>query len=127
MPFLIISHCSSLLHFQKIKKADGSESCMLPDSPACLKNDIYCYEKSGAFFEKPEQIKKGTAVFAFQTVATTVNAENLSLDIISHLWTDSFSCSHFRVNHGTSTVVDIGQKRKDTINAELLGVHIYSV
>jgi hypothetical protein len=92
-----------------------------------LKNGICSYEKSGAFFEKPEQIKKGTAVFAFQTVATTANAEDLSLDIKSHLWTDSFSCSYFRVNCGTSTVVNMDQKRKDTTNAELLGVHIYSV
>jgi hypothetical protein len=107
VPFLIVSHCRSLLHFQIIKKAGGSESCMLPDSPACLRNGICSYEKSGAFFEKPEQIKKGTAAFAIQTVATTVNAENLSLDIKSHLWTDSFSCSYFRVNCGTSTVVNM--------------------
>ena len=100
---------------------------MLPDSPACLKNGICSYEKSGAFFEKPEQIKKGTAVFAFQAVETTAKVGNRSLDIKSHLWTDSFSCSHFRVNHGTSAVVNIVIKRKDTINAELLGVHIYSV
>jgi len=103
--------CLALLFtpsFSDNKKAGESESGLLPDSPACLKNDICCYEISGAFFEKPEQIKKGTAVFAFQAVATTVNAENLSLDIKSHLWTDSFSCSHFRVNHGTSTVVNVG-------------------
>jgi len=46
-------------------------------------------KKSGAFFEKPEQIKKGTAVFSFQAAATTANAEDLSLDIISHLWTET--------------------------------------
>ena len=53
---------------------------MLPDSPACLKNGICSYEKSGAFFEKPEQIKKGTAVFALQAAETTANAGDLSLD-----------------------------------------------
>ena len=68
---------------------------------------LCCYEKSGAFFEKPEQIKKGTAVFAFQAVATTANAGDLFLNIKSHLWTDSFSRSHFRVNHGTSTIVNM--------------------
>ena len=105
--YRIISHCYSLLHFQIIKKAGESESGLLPDSPACLKNGICCYEKSGAFFEKPEQIKKGTGVSALQAVATTANAEDLFLDIISHLWTDSFSCSHFRVNHGTLTIVNM--------------------
>ena len=89
------------------KKTGGSESGLLPDSPACLKNGICSYEKSGAFFKKPEQIKKGTAVFAFSAVSPTAQVGNRSLDIKSHLWTDSFSCSHFQVNHGTSTVVNI--------------------
>jgi hypothetical protein len=107
VPFLIVSHCRSLLHFQIIKKAGESESGLLPDSPACLKNGICSYEKSGTFFEKPEQIKKGTAVFALQAAESTANAGDLSLDIKSHLWTDSFSCSYFRVNCGTSTVVNM--------------------
>ena len=107
VPFLIISHCCSLLHFQIIKKAGESESRLLPDSSACLKNGICSYEKSGAFFEKPEQIKKGTAVLALQAVETTANAGDLSLDTKKHLWTDSFSCSHFRVNHGTPTIVNM--------------------
>ena len=80
---------------------------MLPDSPACLRNGICSYEKSGAFFEKPEHIKKGTAVFALQAAESTANAGDLSLDIKSHLWTDSFSCSYFRVNHGTPTIVNM--------------------
>ena len=103
----IVSHCCSLLHFQIIKKAGESESGLLPDSPACLKNGICSYENSGAFFEKPEQIKKGTAVLALQAVETTANAGDLSQDIKSHLWTDSFSRSHSRVNCGTSTVVNL--------------------
>ena len=70
----------------------------------------------------PEQIKKGTAVLALQAAVSTANAGDLSLDIKSHLWTDSFSRSHFRVNHGTSTVVNIVYKRKGTINVELLDV-----
>ena len=107
VPFLIVSHCRSLLHFQIIKKASESESGLLPDSPACLKNGICSYEKSGAFFEKPEHIKKGTAVFALQAAESTANAGDLSLDIKSHLWTDSFSRSYFRVNCGTSTVVNM--------------------
>lgn len=127
VPFLIVSHCCSLLHFHIIKKAGGSESELLPDSPACLKNDICCYEKSGAFFEKPEQIKKGTAVFAFSAVSPTAKVGNRSLDIKSHLWTHSFSCSHFQVIHRTFKASNTGAKRKDTINVELLGVHIYSV
>jgi hypothetical protein len=48
------------------KKADGSESCMLPDSPACLKNDIYCYEKAVPFLKSRSKSKRAPQYLRFK-------------------------------------------------------------